>query len=332
MKRIALILAKLFAVCAALGLCAVLYLFSVGYFDPQPTIGYLHSPKELPYVDLDALEDYFSENGVRFLLADESADYEPAARELIEQGAQVLLVSEDEDILDPALLRLARSHGIPLVVVGRSPQVQEMEDYDKLWYVGSSPALGGELLGEEMAMGFRSGAIPDANGDLVLQYSLYLSDIGPYHQALSYYALQECEHYGVYSNLLEYLDENDDPLPFTAEGLAGQQKPELFLCTTADDARFLHDLAGQLGWLDGDAPVRIAAVAENPELAQALVDEEIAIAASYYDIDEITRVAGQLTLNSLDKEFAGQGLELQPDESGRFFIPFGLVTTLEENQ
>ena len=89
MKRIALILAKLFAVCAALGLCAVLYLFSVGYFDPQPTIGYLHSPKELPYVDLDALEDYFSENGVRFLLADESADYEPAARELIEQGAQV---------------------------------------------------------------------------------------------------------------------------------------------------------------------------------------------------------------------------------------------------
>ena len=325
MKRIALILAKLFAVCAALGLCAVLYLFSVGYFDPQPTIGYLHSPKELPYVDLDALEDYFSENGVRFLLADESA-------ELIEQGAQVLIVSEDEDILDPALLRLARSHGIPLVVVGRSPQVQEMEDYDKLWYVGSSPALGGELLGEEMAMGFRSGAIPDANGDLVLQYSLYLSDIGPYHQALSYYALQECEHYGVYSNLLEYLDENDDPLPFTAEGLAGQQKPELFLCTTADDARFLHDLAGQLGWLDGDAPVRIAAVAENPELAQALVDEGIAIAASYYDIDEITRVAGQLALNSLDKEFAGQGLELQPDESGRFFIPFGLVTTLEENQ
>ena len=55
MKRIALILAKLFAVCAALGLCVVLYLFSVGYFDPQPAIGYLHSPKALPYVDLDAL-------------------------------------------------------------------------------------------------------------------------------------------------------------------------------------------------------------------------------------------------------------------------------------
>ena len=332
MKRIALILAKLFAVCAALGLCAVLYLLSVGYFAPQPAIGYLHSPKELPYVDLDALDDCFSENGIRFLLADESAAYEPAARDLIEQGAQVLIVSEDEDILDPALMRLARSHGVPLVVVGRSPQVQEMEDYDKLWYVGSNPALGGELLGEQMAMGFRSGAIPDANGDLVLQYSLYLSDIGPYHQALSYYALQECEHYGVYSNLLEYLDENEDPLPFTAEALIGQQKPELLLCTTETDARFLHDLAGQLGWLDGDSPVRIAAVAESPELAQALVDEGIAVAASYYDIDRITQVAGQLALNALDKEFAGQGLELQPDESGRFFIPFGLVPTLEENQ
>lgn len=329
MKRIALILAKLFAVCAALGLCIVLYLFSVGYFDPQPTIGYLHSPKELPYVDLDALEDRFAENGVRFLLGDESADYEPSARELIDRGAQVLIVSEDEDILDPALLRLARRHSVPLVVVGRSPQLQEMEDYDKLWYVGSNPALGGELLGEEMAMGFRSGAIADANGDLLLQYSLYLSDIGPYHQALSYYALQECEHYGVYSNLLEYLDENDDPLPFTAEALAGQQKPELLLCTTAGDARFLYDLAGQLGWLEGDAPVRIAAVAENSKLAQALVDDGIAMAATYYDIDQITQVAGQLALNALDSQFAGQGLELQPDETGRFFIPFGLVTTLE---
>ncbi|OUN86694.1 LacI family DNA-binding transcriptional regulator [Gemmiger sp. An50] len=330
MKRIALILAKLFAVCAALGLCVVLYLFSVGYFDPQPAIGYLHSPKELPYVDLDALEDRFEENGVRFLLGDESAGYEPAARELIEQGAQVLIVSEDEDILDPALLRLARRHSVPLVVVGRSPQLQEMEDYDKLWYVGSNPALGGELLGEEMAMGFRDGAIADANGDLLLQYSLYLSDIGPYHQALSYYALQECEHYGVYSNLLEYLDENDDPLPFTAEALAGQQKPELLLCTTAGDARFLYDLAGQLGWLEGDAPVRIAAVAENPELAQALVDDGVAVAASYYDIDQITQVAGQLALNALNSQFAGQGLELQPDETGRFFIPFGLVTTIED--
>lgn len=330
MKRIALILAKLFAVCAALGLCVVLYLFSVGYFDPQPAIGYLHSPKELPYVDLDALEDRFEENGVRFLLGDESAGYEPAARELIEQGAQVLIVSEDEDILDPALLRLARRHSVPLVVVGRSPQLQEMEDYDKLWYVGSNPALGGELLGEEMAMGFRDGAIADANGDLLLQYSLYLSDIGPYHQALSYYALQECEHYGVYSNLLEYLDENDAPLPFTAEALAGQQKPELLLCTTAGDARFLYDLAGQLGWLEGDAPVRIAAVAENPELAQALVDDGVAVAASYYDIDQITQVAGQLALNALNSQFAGQGLELQPDETGRFFIPFGLVTTIED--
>lgn len=330
MKRIALILAKLFAVCAALGLCVVLYLFSVGYFDPQPAIGYLHSPKELPYVDLDALEDRFEENGVRFLLGDESAGYEPAARELIEQGAQVLIVSEDEDILDPALLRLARRHSVPLVVVGRSPQLQEMEDYDKLWYVGSNPALGGELLGEEMAMGFRDGAIADANGDLLLQYSLYLSDIGPYHQALSYYALQECEHYGVYSNLLEYLDENDDPLPFTAEALAEQQKPELLLCTTAGDARFLYDLAGQLGWLEGDAPVRIAAVAENPELAQALVDDGVAVAASYYDIDQITQVAGQLALNALNSQFAGQGLELQPDETGRFFIPFGLVTTIED--
>ena len=330
MKQIALIIAKLFAVCAALGLCVLLYLFSVGYFDPQPAIGYLHSPKELPYVDLDALEDRFAENGVRFLLGDESAGYEPAARELIEQGAQVLIVSEDEDILDPALLRLARRHSVPLVVVGRSPQLQEMEDYDKLWYVGSNPALGGELLGEEMAMGFRDGTIADANGDLLLQYSLYLSDIGPYHQALSYYALQECEHYGVYSNLLEYLDQNDDPLPFTAEALAGQQKPELLLCTTAGDARFLYDLAEQLGWLEGDAPVRIAAVAENPELAQALVNDGVAVAASYYDIDQITQVAGQLALNALDKQFAGQGLELQPDETGRFFIPFGLVTTIED--
>lgn len=330
MKKIALILAKLFAVCAAVGLCILLYLFSVGFFDPAPTIGYLHSPKELPYVDLDALDEQITGSGVRFLQGDPSAEYATAAQDLIQQGARVLIVSQDEDILDQDLLRVAKRHGVPLVLVGRSPLVQEMEDYDKLWYVGSNPALGGELVGEQMAMAFRDGTIADANGDLLLEYSLYLSDIGPYYQALSYYALQECEHYGVYSNLLEYTDGEDEPLPFTAEALAGQQKPELLLCTTDADARFLYDLAGQLGWLDGDTPVRIAAVAENPTLAQALVDEGIAIAAAYYDIDQITQVAGQLALNALDKQFAGQGLELQPDASGRFFIPFGLITTLEE--
>lgn len=330
MKKIALILAKLFAVCAAVGLCILLYLFSVGFFDPDPTIGYLHSPRELPYVDLDALEEQITGSGVRFLQGDPSADYATAAQDLIRQGARVLVVSQDEDILDQDLLRVAKRHGVPLVLVGRSPLVQEMEDYDKLWYVGSNPALGGELVGEQMAMAFRDGTIADANGDLLLEYSLYLSDIGPYYQALSYYALQECEHYGVYSNLLEYTDEEDEPLPFTAEALAGQQKPELLLCTTDADARFLYDLAGQLGWLDGDTPVRIAAVAENPTLAQALVDEGIAIAAAYYDIDQITQVAGQLALNALDKQFAGKGLDLQPDASGRFFIPFGLITTLED--
>lgn len=330
MKKIALILAKLFAVCAAVGLCILLYLFSVGFFDPDPTIGYLHSPRELPYVDLDALEEQITGSGVRFLQGDPSADYATAAQDLIRQGARVLVVSQDEDILDQDLLRVAKRHGIPLVLVGRSPLVQEMEDYDKLWYVGSNPALGGELVGEQMAMAFRDGTISDANGDLLLEYSLYLSDIGPYYQALSYYALQECEHYGVYSSLLEYTDEEDEPLPFTAEALAGQQKPELLLCTTDADARFLYDLAGQLGWLDGDTPVRIAAVAENPTLAQALVDEGIAIAAAYYDIDQITQVAGQLALNALDKQFAGQGMDLQPDASGRFFIPFGLITTLED--
>ena len=56
MKRIALILAKLFAVCAALGLCILLYLFSVGYFDPQPAIGYLHN-RCLLYTS-DAADEY----------------------------------------------------------------------------------------------------------------------------------------------------------------------------------------------------------------------------------------------------------------------------------
>ncbi len=330
MKRVLIVIAKLLTVLGGLAVCVLLYLYSIGYFSAQPAIGYIHSPNELPYIDLAVLKEHFAAQEIPFYQSDPDASYPDAARSLIEQGAEVLVVSQDTPEIDPEMLQLAQSNGVTLLLVGRSPETAALNSYDKAWYVGSNAALGGELLGRQLALGFRNGTIPDLNGDLLLQYVSYLSNDGPYYQELAQYAMIECEHYGVYSNLLEYAGEDGTPLEFTAEQLAGQQKPELFVCTTEEDARMLHDLAAQLGWLEGDAPARIGAIAQDKDRAQALMDEGIVMAVSYYDLETVSQLTAQFAVNALEHQFIGQDSELQPDAAGRFLVPYGLMTTLED--
>lgn len=329
MNRFSHIIIQSLIVLLGFALCILFYFYSIGAFQSPAAVGYIHSPKELPYLDLDALKTTFSQESVPFYEADSSLSYAQAADYLIQQGAQVLIVNQDTDTIDSDLLQIANENGTTLLFVGRAPSDDALSSYDKAWYIGSSSALGGELLGYQLALAFRDGTIADSNGDHLLQYSFYLSNNGPYYQELASHTMEECEHYGVFSDQIQYVSENGEALEFTAEQLAGQPKPEALLCSTAQDARMLHDLAAQLGWLDSDAPVRIAAIAQNPTDAQALIADGICFAVSYYNPTAIAQTVADFALNSLMQEYAAQNIELQPDESGHFFVPFELITSLE---
>lgn len=320
---------KLFLGIIGLALCILFYFYSIGAFNPPPAVGYIHSAQDMPYLDLEGLKSALAEKSIPFYEEDAENSYPQAASDLIKQGAEVLIVSQDTNDTDQALVDLARQHGITLLFIGRTPSDDILTSYDKAWYVGSSAALGGELLGKQVADAFEQGVITDANGDHLLQYVTYLSHSEPYYQQLVEHTIQECEHYGVFSNQLTYQDKDGNPLEFTADQLSGQQKPELLLCSTAEDAQAMHQLAQQLGWLDGDAPVRIATVAKDKASAETLLSDGTCFAASYYDPSAVSQTLVQLACNSLNEVYIAQDCPLQPDETSHFFVPFQLVTSLE---
>ena len=176
-----------------------------------------------------------------------------------------------------------------------------------------------------MALAYRDGVIADENGDHLLQYALFQTESGGAHSQFARYALEECEHYGVYTALVEYADGEGEPLPFNAERLTGQQKPEFILCTSPQDARTAYAVAQELGWLEGEAPVRIGAVAQNREDAQALVADGVALAVPYYDPQAAARAAAAMAQNAIAFRFIGQDTGFSPDAEGRFILPFQLI-------
>ena len=317
-----------FAVIAALALCILFYFYSIGTFNAPPAVGYIHTSQQNSYLDLDTLKSALTEKSITLYESDNS-DSVQAATDLIAEGAQVLIVGQDSNDTDDALLDVAQQNGTTLLFVGHTPTDDILQSYDKAWYVGNSTALGGELLGKQLADAFEQSVIKDPNGDHLLQYALYTSQPEDYYQALAESTIQECEHYGVFSNLLTYQDADGNPLQFTVDALSGQQKPELLLCGSADDARSAHQTAQQLGWLDGDSPVQIAAFAKDQPSAESLLSDGICFAACYYDPVAVSQTLSQLISNSINEVYIAQDCDLQPDETGHFFVPFQLITTLE---
>lgn len=325
MKRIFSFFFKTLVVLAGAAGCVYFYLYVIGYFDPTPTVGYIHSPSGAVHLDLALLRSELESGGAELLESEAGESCADAAQRMLDAGARVLVVGQDDANVSGSLLQAAEEAGATLLFVGHSPRAELLAASDKAWYLGSDPAHGGELLGKQTALAYRDGTLADENGDHLLQYVLYQSQSDDYHTQLARYALEECEHYGVYTALLEYTGEEGEPLPFDAESLTGRQKPEFLLCTSAADARAAHALAGQLGWLEGDTPVRIAAAAQNEEEARALITDGVALAVSYYDPEAMARAAAQMAENALSFCFVGQDTGLSPDADGRFILPFQLL-------
>ncbi|MBU3805359.1 MAG: hypothetical protein H9882_00430 [Candidatus Fournierella pullistercoris] len=329
MHRAVRIILKLFAVLSAVGLCALLYLFSFGYFAPVPTVGYLSSERQLPYLDLEALESELATQEISFLpVAVNQQDYATAVNTLLEAKVNVVVVSTDSGALDETLLSMAKENGLSLILVGSSPSDELIASYDKMWYVGSEPSLAGETLGNAIKQASEQGVVLDANGDHLLQYAYYLSEDGPYYQTMVESALEQGEHYGLFHQQLLADAESGEPLAFDTATLVAQPQPELILATNEADLRTVHQVAQELGWLTNETPTALAAIAPNVKQAETLMAENLCFAVAYYDLQAVTETVAELAENSVNSSYAGEDMLRCPDETGRFYIPFGMISNL----
>lgn len=323
MKHILCTIFKGLLLAAAAAACIVFYLYTIGFFAPTPTVGLLSSPSGRTYLDVPTLKSGLEAQGVELIQAEAGESYADAAGRLLDAGARVLIVPQDDSSVSGTLLADAEAAGVTVFFVGNSPDDTTLDSSADLWYLGSLASYGGELLGKEIAMDYRDGTISDANDDLLLQYYLYQSEPDVDEAELASCALTECEHYGVYTAQVNYTDDEGAALPFDADALAGQAAPEIILCTSVEDAQTALETASTLGWLEGEQPVRIYAAADTPEEANALVADGVQ-AAAHFDPVAMGSAAAQMALNALDHQFPGLGTDLTSDEAGRFILPYGL--------
>lgn len=117
--------------------------------------------------------------------------------QLLSSGVDALILNPVDRTAAGYLIEKARARGIPIVFINREPLLEDMQLFDKAYYVGASAAQSGQLSGEIMAEYFLTHPQADKNGDGIVQYVLLKGEPGHQDAELrSQYALKPLQDAG----------------------------------------------------------------------------------------------------------------------------------------
>lgn len=97
---------------------------------------------------------------------------------LISKGVDALCVNAVDPKAASTIISKAKAANIPLVFFNRSPSAEDMNSYDKCWYVGTTPADSGRMQAEMAMEAFKANSAYDKNGDGILQYVILKGTLG----------------------------------------------------------------------------------------------------------------------------------------------------------
>ena len=315
---------------AALALCLVVWLTASGAFTPASAVVLFTDKNGAAYLDSDRLAQQLTDCTLYTLDAegDATAQLEGLQRTQKREVRAAIVAADDRTLAANLAKQLAQTE-LPVILTGAAPD-EGLVETGNIWYVGSDPASGGELLGEALAADWNSGALPDLNGDYLMQYVLR----GPEETSLSYPLLQavlnECEHYGIFSNPVQeepdqtlsdelsqieqaQQDARDGEAPAadaedTPVVLSLGSTPEAILFGGAESGQAALEEAAQQGWTNGEAPSLLAGFALNELQARQLAEAGVARVV-YYDLPTVTDTAAALTINLLAERPPIEGLD-----------------------
>ena len=315
---------------AALALCLVVWLTASGAFTPALAVVLFTDKNGAAYLDSDRLAQQLTDCTLYTLDAegDATAQLEELQRTQKREVRAAIVAANDRTLAANLAKQLAQT-GLPVILTGAAPE-EGLVETGNIWYVGSDPASGGELLGEALAADWNSGALSDLNGDYLMQYVLR----GPEETSLSYPLLQavlnECEHYGIFSNPVQeepdqtlsdelsqieqaQQDARDGEAPAadaedTPVVLSLGSTPEAILFGGPESGQAALEEAAQQGWTNGEVPSLLAGFALNELQARQLAEAGVARVV-YYDLPTVTDTAAALTINLLAERPPIEGLD-----------------------
>ncbi len=97
---------------------------------------------------------------------------------MIKAGVDILAVNPVDRTSAGYLIRLARQHGIPIILFNREPLREDLDLFPDAYYVGIDPRQQGRLQAELAIDYFRLHPRQDLNGDGIIQYVLLRGEPG----------------------------------------------------------------------------------------------------------------------------------------------------------
>lgn len=99
-------------------------------------------------------------------------------KELIDEGCDILCVNL-VDRADPSdIIDCAREHDVPIIFFNREPVSEDLQQWDKLYYVGADAKQSGILQGELAAKFIKENSQVDKNKDGRIQYVVLEGEMG----------------------------------------------------------------------------------------------------------------------------------------------------------
>ena len=324
MKRV--LQAVLAALCLAA--CAWLYLRWTGQ-TAAPLAAFVYSGGDAPG-GLADVRGRLEADGYRTCQAAESGDLAADIRQLAAQGAELIVLKLDHTVTERAVIRAAEDAGAVLLFTGARPADTLLACGGTIWYLGAYDEDAGQQLGQRTADAFRAGLAADADGDHCLDY-LCAAGSATSERILLAAALDECELYGVYpqarpEDTAAVQAAEASTLAALWAGLA--PAPEVIFCTGTANALQALEAAGQLGWLDGETPVRLAAVADTRTDAEALAASGSFCTVVYLDDSLWVDAVYTLCVNGLEHRYLSYGTDLrQTSGLNQFMLSYQAAQT-----
>lgn len=96
----------------------------------------------------------------------------------ITKGVTALAVNPVDRTAAAPLIDKAKAENLPIVFLNREPKEEDMQSYDKVWYVGAKAEQSGTMSGEIIADYWKANPSADRNGDGKLQYIMVTGEPG----------------------------------------------------------------------------------------------------------------------------------------------------------
>jgi len=123
---------------------------------------------------------------------------------MISKGVKALAINLVNPQGAATIIAKAKAANLPVVFFNKEPSQTDLKSYDKAWYVGTTSAESGEIMGKIIVDSWKANKAWDKNGDGKLQYVMLKGEPGhPDAEARTKYSIEAVTKAGIQVDKLE---------------------------------------------------------------------------------------------------------------------------------